>query len=55
MADIFTKPLERVKFELFRRMLGVQDNPFSIKGRVGNNYIICVLMEKRLQSCNISP
>ena len=32
MADIFTKPLGRVKFELFRRMLGVQDNPFSIKG-----------------------
>eukprot|EP00253_Pinus_taeda_P012381 PITA_12381 len=28
MADIFTKPLGRVKFELFRRMLGVQDNPF---------------------------
>eukprot|EP00253_Pinus_taeda_P031834 PITA_31834 len=32
MADIFTKPLGRVKFELFRGMLGVQDNPFSIKG-----------------------
>eukprot|EP00253_Pinus_taeda_P035573 PITA_35573 len=32
MADIFTKPLGCVKFELFRGMLGVQDNPFSIKG-----------------------
>eukprot|EP00253_Pinus_taeda_P032251 PITA_32251 len=32
VADIFTKPLARVKFELFRGMLGVQDNPFSIKG-----------------------
>eukprot|EP00253_Pinus_taeda_P026473 PITA_26473 len=32
MADIFTKPLACVKFELFRGMLGVQDNPFSIKG-----------------------
>ena len=37
MADIFTKPLGRVKFELFRRMLGVQDNPFSIRGGVKNN------------------
>eukprot|EP00253_Pinus_taeda_P023854 PITA_23854 len=27
MADIFTKPLGRVKFELFRGMLGVHDNP----------------------------
>eukprot|EP00253_Pinus_taeda_P012469 PITA_12469 len=32
VADIFTKPLARVKFELFRKMLGVQENPFSIKG-----------------------
>ena len=32
LADIFTKPLERVKFKLFRGMLGVQNNPFSIKG-----------------------
>jgi len=32
LADIFTKPLGRVKFELFRGMLGVQNNPFSIKG-----------------------
>eukprot|EP00253_Pinus_taeda_P012132 PITA_12132 len=32
VADIFTKPLARVKFELFRGMLGVQDNPFSMKG-----------------------
>eukprot|EP00253_Pinus_taeda_P025696 PITA_25696 len=32
VADIFTKPLARVKFELFRGMLGVQENPFSIKG-----------------------
>eukprot|EP00253_Pinus_taeda_P031156 PITA_31156 len=31
VADIFTKPLARVKFELFRKMLGVQENPFSIK------------------------
>ena len=32
MADIFTKPLGCIKFELFRGMLGVQGNPFSIKG-----------------------
>ena len=32
VADIFTKPLARVKFELFRGMLGVQENPLSIKG-----------------------
>lgn len=37
VADIFTKPLARVKFELFRKMLGVQENPFSIKGGVENN------------------
>ena len=35
--DIFTKPLGKVKFELFREMLGVAVNPFSIKGRLGNN------------------
>jgi len=29
MVDIFTKPLAHVKFELFRRMVGVHDNPFS--------------------------
>eukprot|EP00253_Pinus_taeda_P020331 PITA_20331 len=28
MGNIFTKPLGHVKFELFRGMLGVQDNPF---------------------------
>jgi len=32
VADIFTKPLGRIKFELFRGMLGVKNNPFSIKG-----------------------
>eukprot|EP00253_Pinus_taeda_P013451 PITA_13451 len=32
VADIFTNPLARVKFELFRKMLGIQENPFSIKG-----------------------
>jgi len=32
MADIFTKPLGRLKFDLFRDMLGVFKNPFSIKG-----------------------
>ena len=32
ITDIFTKPLGCVKFELFRGMLGVQDNLFSIKG-----------------------
>jgi hypothetical protein len=31
-ADIFTKPLGKIKFELFREMLGVEVNPFSIKG-----------------------
>ena len=28
-ADIFTKPLGKIKFELFREMLGVETNPFS--------------------------
>jgi hypothetical protein len=32
VADIFTKPLGKIKFELFRGMLGVDVNPFSIKG-----------------------
>jgi len=27
-ADIFTKPLGRIKFELFREMLGILVNPF---------------------------
>ena len=31
-ANIFTKPLGRIKFELFREMLGVLVNPSSIKG-----------------------
>jgi hypothetical protein len=31
VADIFTKPLEKIKFELFREMLGGEVNPFSIK------------------------
>jgi hypothetical protein len=31
-VDIFTKPLGKIKFELFREMLGVEVNPFSIKG-----------------------
>jgi hypothetical protein len=31
-ADIFTKPLGKIKFELFREMLGVDVNPLSIKG-----------------------
>ena len=30
--DIFIKPLGKIKFELFRKMLGVEVNPFSIKG-----------------------
>ena len=28
MADIFTKPLGKAKFEVFREMLGVVENPF---------------------------
>ena len=28
-ADIFTKPLGKIKFELFREMLGVEVNPLS--------------------------
>eukprot|EP00253_Pinus_taeda_P005243 PITA_05243 len=32
LADIFTKPLGRIKFELLRRMLGVHNNPFFING-----------------------
>ena len=31
-ADIFTKPLGKIKFELFREMLGVEFNRFYIKG-----------------------
>eukprot|EP00253_Pinus_taeda_P010317 PITA_10317 len=47
VADIFTKPLARVKFELFRKMLGVQENPFSIKGgELRIISIILILMEK---------
>jgi hypothetical protein len=33
VVDIFTKPLGKIKFELFREMLGVEVNPFSIKGK----------------------
>ena len=36
-ADIFTKPLGKIKFELFREMLGVDVNPLSIKGESQNN------------------
>jgi len=32
VADIFTKPLGKIKFELFREMLVVDVNPLSIKG-----------------------
>jgi hypothetical protein len=32
VAHIFTKPPGKIKFELFREMLGVEVNPFSIKG-----------------------
>ena len=32
VADIFIKPLGKKKFELFREMLDVKVNPFSIKG-----------------------
>ena len=31
VVDSFTKPLGNIKFELFREMLGVEINPFSIK------------------------
>ena len=37
VADIFTKPLGKIKFELFIEMLGVDVNPFSIKGETQNN------------------
>jgi hypothetical protein len=30
-VDIFTKPLGKIKFELFRKMLSVDINHFSIK------------------------
>ena len=36
VANIFTNPLGRIKFELFREMLGVLVNPFSIKGECWN-------------------
>jgi len=32
VADIFTKPLGNINFELLREMLCVEFNPFSIKG-----------------------
>ena len=32
VANIFTKPLGRIMFEIFREMLGIFVNPFSIKG-----------------------
>jgi hypothetical protein len=32
VVDIFTKPLGNIKFEPLREMLGVEVNPFSIKG-----------------------
>jgi hypothetical protein len=32
VVDIFTMPLGKIKIELFREMLGVEVNPFSIKG-----------------------
>jgi hypothetical protein len=32
VVDIFTKSLRMIKFELFREILGVDVNPFSIKG-----------------------
>jgi len=32
VVDIFTKPLGKINFEMFREMLGVDVNPFSIKG-----------------------
>jgi len=32
VAHIFTKPPGKIKFVLFREMLGVEVNPFSIKG-----------------------
>ena len=31
-AEISTKPLGIIKFEMFREMLGIFVNPFSIKG-----------------------
>jgi hypothetical protein len=33
VVDIFTKPLGKIKFEWFRALLGVEFNPFSIKGK----------------------
>ena len=32
VADIFTKPPGKIKFEMFREMLGIFVNPFSSKG-----------------------
>jgi len=32
VADIFTKPFGKVKFQMFREILGIFVNPFSIKG-----------------------
>ena len=32
VANIFTNPLGKLKFELFREMLGVDANHFSVNG-----------------------
>ena len=32
VVDIFTNRLGKVKFQMFREMLGIYVNPFSIKG-----------------------
>lgn len=37
VVDIFTKPLGKVKFQMFREMLGIHVNPFYIKGSVEDN------------------
>lgn len=45
VADIFTNPLGKMKFELFREILGVEFNPFSIRGKLRNNgerlFLLC--------------
>jgi hypothetical protein len=37
VVDIFTKPLGKIKFELFREMLGVKSIHSPLRGRLGNN------------------
>jgi hypothetical protein len=55
VADIFTKPLGKIKFELLREMLGVDVNIFSIKGESKNNGGLTVISFQPSQLPKIIP